>query len=239
VERCREFDGVGSLPHASWPVPPSLRPTPALVGHVVRLEPMRDDHVDALVAAASESRDSYQWTFVPDGRDAMAAYVASALEGREADVCTPFVTVRLHDERVVGSTRFLTERWDWSLSDPSRQRADVPDVVEIGWTWLAASAQRTAVNSEAKLLMLAHAFETWDVHRVCLRTDRRNERSRAAIERLGGRLDGIIRADRTASDGTVRNTAHYSIVKDEWPAVRDRLAASLTRQPLRPGTVVP
>ena len=210
-------------------MPPSLRPTPTLVGEVVRLEPMTLDHVDALVAAASESRDTYGWTFVPDGREAMAAYVATAVAGRDDDLFTPFVTVRRDDDRVVGSTRFLTERWDWSPSDPSRQRADRPDVVEIGWTWLAASAQRSAVNTEAKLLMLTHAFETWDVHRVCLRTDRRNERSRAAIERLGGRLDGVIRADRPASDGTVRDSAHYSIVRDEWPAVRDRLRAALGR----------
>jgi RimJ/RimL family protein N-acetyltransferase len=155
----------------------------------------------------------------------MAAYVATALQGREDDLFTPFVTVRQEDDRVVGSTRFLTERWDWSASDPRQQRADRPDVVEIGWTWLAASVQRTAINTEAKLLMLTHAFETWEVHRVCLRTDRRNERSRNAIERLGATLDGVIRADRPGSDGTVRDSAHYSIVREEWPAVRARLAA--------------
>ena len=190
---------------------------------------MTHDHVDALVAAASESRDTYGWTFVPDGRAAMSAYVATAIAGREEDLFTPFVTVRLDDERIVGSTRFLTERWDWSAADPSRQRDDAPDVVEIGWTWLAASAQRTAINTEAKLLMLTHAFETWDVHRVCLRTDRRNDRSRAAIERLGARLDGIIRGDRPGSDGTVRDSAHYSIVRDEWPAVRQSLRTALDR----------
>ena len=190
---------------------------------------MTHDHVDALVAAASEERDTYGWTFVPDGLDAMAAYVATAIAGRDDDLFTPFVTVRLADDRVVGSTRFLTERWDWSAADPSRQRADTPDVVEIGWTWLAPSAQRTPVNTEAKLLMLTHAFDAWDVHRVCLRTDRRNERSRAAIERLGARLDGVIRGDRPGSDGTVRDTAHYSIVRDEWPAVRQGLRRALDR----------
>jgi N-acetyltransferase len=155
----------------------------------------------------------------------MEAYVATALEGREQDLFTPFVTVRAEDARIVGSTRFLTERWDWSASDPARQRQDTPDVVEIGWTWLAASAQRTSINTEAKLLMLTHAFETWEVHRVCLRTDRRNERSRNAIERLGATLDGVIRADRPGSDGTVRDTAHYSITSEEWPPIRERLAA--------------
>lgn len=210
-------------------MPPLLRPTPALVGDVVRLEPMTHDHVDALTAAASESRDTYRWTFVPDGHEAMARYVDVAMAGRDDDLFTPFVTVRLEDARVIGSTRFLTERWDWSASDQACQRQDTPDVVEIGWTWLAASAQRTAVNTEAKLLMLTHAFETWGVHRVCLRTDRRNDRSRAAIERLGARLDGVIRADRPASDGTVRDSAHYSIVTDEWPAVRRRLRHALDR----------
>lgn len=210
-------------------MPPRLRPPSTLTGRTVRLEPMTHDHVDALVVAASESRDTYGWTFVPDGRDAMAAYVATALDGRATDLFTPFVTVRLEDERVVGSTRFLTERWDWSPADRSRQREDAPDVVEIGWTWLAPSAQRTAINTEAKLLMLAHAFDEWDVHRVCLRTDRRNERSRAAIERLGARLDGVLRAERPGSDGTVRDTAHYSIVRDEWPAVRQGLLHALDR----------
>jgi RimJ/RimL family protein N-acetyltransferase len=186
---------------------------------------MQRHHVDALAEAAGEDRATYQWTFVPDGREAMAAYVELALQGREDDLFTPFVTVRTADDRVVGSTRFLTERWDWSAADPARQRADAPDVVEIGWTWLTPSAQRTAVNTEAKLLMLTHAFETWAVHRVCLRTDRRNERSRNAIERLGATLDGVIRAERPGADGTVRDTAHYSIAAAEWPAVKTRLAA--------------
>lgn len=206
-------------------MPPKLRPTPALIGRTVRLEPMQADHVDALAEAAAEDRATYQWTFVPDGRAAMAAYVELALQGREDDLFTPFVTVRADDDRIVGATRFLTERWDWSASDPDRQRVDTPDVVEIGWTWLAASAQRTPINTEAKLLMLTHAFETWEVHRVCLRTDRRNERSRNAIERLGASLDGVIRADRPGSDGTVRDTAHYSISAAEWPAIRAKLAA--------------
>lgn len=212
-------------------MPPSLRPAPTLAGTAVRLEPLTLDHLDGLVAAASESRDTYHWTFVPDGREAMAAYVDLALAGREDDLFTAFATVRQDDGRVVGSTRFRTERWDWSDSDPARQRDDAPDVVEIGWTWLAASAQRTAVNTEAKLLMLTFAFEDWRVHRVCLRTDRRNERSRHAIERLGATLDGVIRADRPGSDGAVRDTAHYSIVADEWPAIRDRLRARLEAAP--------
>jgi RimJ/RimL family protein N-acetyltransferase len=208
-------------------VPPSLRPAPVLAGTAVRLEPLSHDHLDALVDAASEGRETYHWTFVPDGRAAMQAYVDLALAGRDEDLFTPFATVRQDDGRVVGSTRFRTERWDWSVSDEARQRTDTPDVVEIGWTWLSPSAQRTAVNTEAKLLMLTFAFEDWAVDRVCLRTDRRNERSRNAIERLGATLDGVIRAERPASDGAIRDTAHYSIVADEWPAVRDGLRARL------------
>ncbi len=101
--------------------------------------------------------------------------------------------------------------------------------MEIGWTWLAADAQRTALNTEAKLLMLAHAFESWRVVRVNLRTDARNARSRAAIERLGARLDGILRAHVPASDGGVRDTTTYSLLAAEWPAAKARLEARLSQ----------
>ncbi len=103
------------------------------------------------------------------------------------------------------------------------QRVDRPDAVEIGSTWLAASAQRTRCNTECKYLLLAHAFDTWAVHRVFLKTDERNERSRRAIERLGAIFEGIRRSDMPAQDGTVRNSACYSIVRAEWPGVKSRL----------------
>ena len=105
----------------------------------------------------------------------------------------------------------------------------MPDGVEIGWTWLAASAQRTPINTEAKWLMLRHAFEVWKVRVVRLNTDRRNARSRSAIERIGGRLDGVVRANRVASDGTLRDSALYSIVESEWPEADAALRASLAR----------
>jgi len=128
----------------------------------------------------------------------------------------------------VGSTSYLgAERWRWPAGSP-RQRTDRPDVVEIGATWLAASAQRTRCNTEAKLLMLAHAFDVWQVHRVSLKTDARNMTSRRAIERLGARLEGVRRADMPGSDGSVRDSAYYSIVRAEWPEVRQRLEAALT-----------
>jgi len=103
----------------------------------------------------------------------------------------------------------------------------VPDVVDIGFTFLAGSAQRTPVNTEAKLLMMTQAFEVWRVHRVALQTDVRNKRSWAAIERIGGQLDGIMRADRPGADDTVRTSARFSIVADEWPEVKARLTARL------------
>jgi RimJ/RimL family protein N-acetyltransferase len=105
--------------------------------------------------------------------------------------------------------------------------ATLPDVCEIGWTWLAPEAQRTGVNTEAKLLMLTLAFESRLVHRVNFRTDARNKRSRAGIERLGAHLDGVLRTDKVASDGAIRDSAYYSILDSEWPAVKQVLTAGL------------
>jgi RimJ/RimL family protein N-acetyltransferase len=198
-----------------------------LPGRHVRLEPLTLDHMPALVAAANESRATYLFSVVPDGGDAMRAYIEAALEARAAGEQLPFATVRASDGRVIGSTRFseLTP-WVWPPGSP-QQRYGRPDVAEIGHTWLAASAQRTGANTEAKSLMLHHAFEVWDVHVVRLRTDRRNLRSRAAIERLGARFEGVRRADRPGADGSVRDSVFFSISRDEWPAVRDRLAGLL------------
>src|SRR5687768_17978234 len=119
----------------------------------------------------------------------MRAYVEAALAEQAARRALPFATVDASGT-VVGSTRFGNiEFWPWPPGNAHQRGADLPDVVEIGWTWLTASAQRTAVNTDAKLLMLTHAFETWHVHAVRLQTDSRNERSRNAIMRLGARLD--------------------------------------------------
>jgi RimJ/RimL family protein N-acetyltransferase len=136
------------------------------------------------------------------------------------------------DGEILGTTRFGNiERWLWPEPFADRGRTDgEPDAVEIGWTWLRHDAQRTAVNTEAKLLMLGHAFEVWKVTRVALRTDRRNARSRAAIERLGAKLDGVLRSHLpTAADGTIRDTATYSILDGEWESVRRGLLARLGR----------
>ena len=192
----------------------------------MRLEALSRAHVDGLVAAAAESRATYDLTHVPDGAAAMAAYVDAALADAARGVAVPFATVDKERGQIVGSTRFCNlERWPW-IGAPAAPVPLGPDAVEIGWTWLAASAQRTHVNTEAKLLMLAHAFDVWRVRRVTLKTDARNARSRANIERVGGRLDGVLRAHMPAADGGVRDSALYSILAAEWPAVRARLATA-------------
>jgi RimJ/RimL family protein N-acetyltransferase len=139
----------------------------------------------------------------------------------------PFALVRNDDGTVLGSTRFWNlERWMWP-SGHLRHGRQNPDACEIGYTWLTHSAIRTAANTEAKLRMLTHAFETWQVLRVCLHTDARNQRSRAAIERIGGRYEGILRAHRMAADYTPRDSVRYSIVAAEWPDVKQNLSRLL------------
>jgi len=194
-----------------------------LVGASVRLEPLALHHVSGLLAAARGPRDTYRFTDVPDSEDAMRRYVEAALTAAADARALPFATIDVAAERIVGSTRFGNlERWSWPVVAGSSSPAGI-DAVEIGWTWLAATAQRTRVNTEAKRLMLGHAFEVWHVERVTLKTDARNQRSRAAIERVGGRLDGLLRGHMPAADGTVRTSAVYSVMRDEWPAVRARL----------------
>lgn len=201
-----------------------------LEGRAVRLEPLRLEHVTALARAAAEDRSNYGWTWVPDGEAAMRVWVERALADQEAGTALPFATCDLATGRIVGTTRFMRiEYWAWPEGNPHQRGKSVPDAVEVGSTWLAASAQRTAINTEAKLLMLTHAFETWRIQRATLRTDERNARSRAAIERLGASLDGILRAAEPASDGAIRNTAVYSLLESEWPAAKVALKARLGR----------
>ncbi|MCU1375283.1 MAG: putative acetyltransferase, partial [Actinomycetia bacterium] len=193
-----------------------------LEGAIVRLEPLTLAHVDGLAAAASEDRSTYALTAVPDGPAATAAYVAQALAEQAADAVLPFATCSAATGAVVGSTRFLDLAW-WDGPHPS--------VAEIGSTWLAASVQRTAVNTESKLLLLAHAFETWGSLRVSLKTDARNARSRAAIERIGGRFEGVRRVHMPAADGGIRDSAYYSITAAEWPDVKAALQQRLSASP--------
>ncbi|HEY3672037.1 MAG TPA: GNAT family protein [Acidimicrobiia bacterium] len=203
-----------------------------LAGDVVTLQPMTIDHVDSMVAAASEDRTTYDFTPVPDGEATMRAYVEGVLADERVGWALPFVTTLTADGRVVGSTRFL-DLDDWGptqrVGGPPLGAVGTPVTAEIGATWLAASVQRTAVNTEAKLLMLRHAFDAWDVERITLKTDARNARSRAAIERIGAAFEGIRRAHVRASDGGIRDTAYYSIVRAEWPDVRAGLEARLAR----------
>jgi RimJ/RimL family protein N-acetyltransferase len=203
-----------------------------LAGEVVTLRPMTIDDVDALVAAASEDRSTYGFTPVPDGKAAMCSYVESVLLDERAGWALPFVTTLTEDGRVVGSTRFL-DLDDWAparrVGGPPQGAVGPPRTAEVGATWLAASVQRTAVNTEAKLLMLRHAFDTWNAERITLKTDARNARSRAAIERIGAQFEGIRRAHVRATDGGIRDTAYYSILRVEWPDVRNALEARLAR----------
>lgn len=201
--------------------------SPTLYGRQVRLEPLSRAHVPGLVAAAGEDPALYRWTPLPLDAAGMTRYVDTAVRWREEGTALPFATVRLSDGQVIGSTRFfLIERWDWPAGHPQAQRAG-PDGCEIGYTWLAASAIRTAANTEAKLLMLEHAFERWGVHRVCFHTDMRNERSRNALARLGALFEGTLRAHRLASDLIARDSARFSIIAAEWPGVRQRLRQRL------------
>jgi RimJ/RimL family protein N-acetyltransferase len=200
-----------------------------LKGAHVRLEPLTPGHAGALAAAAnSSSRDTYAFTAVPENEAGAATYIAAALELHAQGKALPFATVDAATGRVVGSTRYLNvEFWAWPAGSPFQRGEDVPDVVEIGATWLAPAAQRTPINTEAKLLMLTHAFEVLRVHRVSLMTDARNMRSRNAILRIGAKFDGVLRVARVAFDGLIRDTAAFSIVEAEWPAVKAGLQAKL------------
>jgi N-acetyltransferase len=191
---------------------------------VVRLEPLALEHADALWEASSREREGYVLTSVPASASAMRSYIEGALTEQAAGLALPFVTRLASTGRIVGSTRFMNiERWKWKVPSPFQRAEDGIDAVEIGATWLSPEARRTAINTHAKLLMLNHAFDVWRVHRVTLKTDARNARSRRAIERLGAQLDGILRAHMPAFDGEIRDTAFYSIVREEWPEVGRRL----------------
>lgn len=198
-----------------------------LTGVHVRLEPLARIHVPALLAAARRDPALYRWSVVPQDLVEMAQYVDTAIAWREAGSAVPFATVRLSDGATIGSSRFFDiECWAWPAGHPEAH-GTMPDACEIGYTWLAADAVRTAANTEAKLLMLTHAFDSWRVKRVCFHTDARNERSRAALARIGAQFEGVLRAHRLAADLTARDSARYSIVASEWPQMRKRLQALL------------
>jgi len=195
-----------------------------LTGSHIRLEPLTLSHAEALVAASS-SGDSelYRWTVVPQTLDDMTRYIRTALDWQDAGTAIPFAIVRLSDNAVIGTTRYWNmERWDWP-SGHARHGNPHPDVAEIGWTWYAPSAIRTGANPEAKFLMLSHAFEVWKALRISLHTDSRNLRSQAAMERLGLRREGVIRAHKLAPDNTVRDSVRFSMIAAEWPEAKQRI----------------
>jgi len=193
----------------------------------VRLEPLEQSHVEGLAAATSGERELYQWSPVPQGKAAATTYVETALAWRDAGTAVPFAIVDSEHGAFIGSTRFWNlERWSWPPGH-ARHGRSAPDACEIGYTWLTRSALRTAANTESKLLMLTHAFESWEVLRVCFHTDVRNQRSRAALERIGGKFEGILRAHRMASDFIPRDSVRYSIVAAEWSQVKEQLKGLL------------
>jgi RimJ/RimL family protein N-acetyltransferase len=203
-------------------VPPLLEP-PTLTGSRVRLEPLTAAHVEDLVVAADDNRETYDWTTVPHGRDGVERYVDGLLALAAAGEWVPFTQVAVESGRAVGMTNYLTLRFEAG--------EELPYAVEVGGTWLAHFAQRTGVNVEAKLLLFTHAFETWGVGRVDLKTDARNARSRAAIEGVGARFEGILHSWQPShakgERGQLRDSAMHSIVAADWPAVRARLQTRL------------
>jgi len=202
---------------------------PILPGTHVRLEPLERRHIAGLAAASAEDSALYQWSPVPQGEAAAADYVDTALAWKAAGRAVPFAIVRISDDAVLGSTRFFDiEHWSWPKGHTFHGRS-TPDASEIGYTWLARSAIRTTANTESKFLMLTYAFENWQVHRVCFHADVRNARSRAALERIGGKFEGILRAHRMAVDLIPRDSARFSIVATEWPGVKQRLLGLLDR----------
>jgi len=195
-----------------------------LRGRHVTLQPLTRDHAPALHAAADRDRSSYGHTVVPADVAGMEAYIDGLMQDAQRDTAVPFAQVRTSDHSAVGCTRFMNVLW-W----PGRR---TPPEVEIGGTWLATDAQRSPINTEAKLLLLTHAFETWRVFRVALCTDAANTRSRNAIERIGASFEGILRRHRPSSGhfgtpGEARDSAMFSITDHDWPAVRDRLVQRL------------
>ncbi|WP_455382480.1 GNAT family N-acetyltransferase [Salinispira pacifica] len=184
----------------------------------VRLEPMRPSHVRAIFDARG---DAETWRYMPaevrtlDDADTL---VERALAAKAAGTEYPFVIVDKTSNRVVGSTRYL------DISPLHRS-------VEIGWTWIEPAARRTSINTECKMLLLAHAFESLGCVRVQIKTDARNAVSQRAIERLGCVREGLLRRHRILPDGFIRDTVYYSIIAEEWSSARSRLADMLGHVP--------
>lgn len=185
-----------------------------LEGPTLRLEPLTPAHLDGLCEAGL---DPELWRLTVSRvaeRADMERYLGVALDEQRRRVALPFATVERAGGRVIGSTRF-------GNAAPEHRR------VEIGWTWLGRLWQRTGANTEAKYLMLRHAFEAWDCLRVEFKTSTRNDRSRAALLRIGAQQEGILRRHIVNEDGSLRDSVYFSIISDEWPDVKRRLAERL------------
>jgi RimJ/RimL family protein N-acetyltransferase len=203
-----------------------------LSGRHVRLAPLELAHAEPLLRAADVSRATYTLQPVPTSLDDMRAFIATALGAEERGESLPFAALEPESGLVVGTTRFMAIEWWARPGHPPEPSSTGPDVVEIGWTWYAERVQRTGVNTEAKLLLCTHAFETLHVRRISWKTDARNARSRAAILRLGARLDGVLRAHKLSpADGMVRDTAFCSMLASEWPTAKRTLEDRLVREP--------
>jgi RimJ/RimL family protein N-acetyltransferase len=200
---------------------------PTLGGDAVRLEALGLEHVDALYEAANEDRSAYIFTSVPLTREDMNSSVEELLRSWRAGEVVPFVQIDARSSRVVGVTRIMTIR--------RAPRAPTPFAVEIGGTWLAASAQRTGINTETKYLLLGHAFDVLGVGRVDLKTDARNDRSRNAIARIGATFEGVLRHWQPSlvagEEGLLRDSALYSIIDNEWTDVREHLRTLMANRP--------
>ena len=185
-----------------------------LEGKYVRLAPLKLSHLNELYEAASD-KSLWLWTInVVENREDMLRYIETALGEFERKVSMPFVTIEKSSGKIIGSTRF-------GNLDARHRKA------EIGWTWINPRWQRTNVNTEAKLLMLTHAFEIWKCVRVELKTDVLNEKSRTAIRRLGAKEEGVLRQHQITDAGRFRDTVYFSIIDSEWHSVKDDLQSKL------------
>lgn len=186
-----------------------------LIGNSVEIRPLEVADIDALFAIAQYSDI---WSYMPrfiDTREDMVQLVNDALQGKAAGSEFPFVIVSRETGELIGSTRFL------DISEANRN-------LEIGWTWLTPSVWRTRVNTECKFLLLRLCFEQLGLLRVQLKTDGRNVRSQQAIARIGGVREGVLRKHRILPDGFIRDSVYFSIVDEEWPAVKARLLSMLS-----------
>ena len=192
----------------------ALPEIPTLVGDYVRLEPLSHEREEELCAATEDGKLHELWYTPIPSPETMSAEIDRRLGLYEQGTMMPFATIDVETGKAIGMTTFMNMRLDHFK-------------VEIGSTWMAASYQGTGINPEAKLLMLSYAFDVLGCNAVELRTHEKNAQSRAAIEKLGAKLDGMLRNDMVMPNGTLRNSAVYSITKDEWPAVHDGLVARL------------